>query len=378
MGFSSTFSHHGIRYHLCRYNNPGGIIKNLSLFGLLCSLIVVFNLSGCDRSADISFNKTIYSFGTLVEVELYADNASQADDAFDLIQQDLDFMHKNWHAWEPGALGRVNQLLPTGEWFAISPSMVKLISRAQEISLLTDNLFNPAIGQLIAAWGFHRDEPAFDPASHSTIRSLVEAAPSMEDIEFDGIRIRSTNPVVQLDLGAFAKGYGLGVIADHLQTAGFNDFVLNAGGDLVVSGQHRQGNRPWRIGIRNPEKQTVLATVEVAPGEGVFTSGDYERFYTQDDKKRHHIIHPVTGLPATGTRAVTVVSSDPGLADAAATALLVAGKDGWIDIANRLGISAIMLIDDSNTIYMTESMAKRVQFSEDQKFELLTQVKYSG
>lgn len=348
-------------------SSKGKIIKSF----ILLALLVVFALYGCDRFVDPSFKKTIYSFGTLVEVEMYANNAAQADNAFELIQTDLDYMHKNWHAWEPGALGRVNQLLPMGEWFAISPSMVKLVSRAQEISLLTDDLFNPAIGKLIAAWGFHKDEPAFDPAAHATIRALVEATPSMHDIEFDGIRIRSINPEVKLDLGGFAKGYGLGVISDHLQAAGFNDFILNAGGDLVVSGQHQKGSRPWRIGIRSPEEETVLATVDVAAGEGVFTSGSYERFYTQDEQKRHHIIHPITGLPVMGTRAVTVIHTDPGLADAAATALFVAGKDGWVDIANKLGLTYIMLIDDSNTIYMTEPMARRVVFGADQEFQVL-------
>ena len=133
----------------------------------------------------------------------------------------------------------------------------------------------------------------------------------------------STNSAVSLNFGAFAKGYGIALEIKKLQALGIKNAVINAGGDLSVIGQH--GDRAWNIGIRHPRNDTLLASVKVADNESVFTSGDYERVYYHDNKRFHHILDPRTGYPTQDAQSVTVIHSDAGRADAAATALFVAG-----------------------------------------------------
>lgn len=341
----------------------------------LCSLVVALFVlvGGCADPGKPSFKKTFYRFGTLVEVTLVAADSSRADAGFALIESKLSVLHKQWHAWEPGELGDVNVQLQRGEWFGVSPSMAQLVSRAKAISQLSDGLFNPAIGKIIAAAGFHKDEPGYQPGSDETIRALVAAAPSMQDIDIDGLRMRGNNPAIKLDMGGFAKGVGLGIIAEELYDAGFSDFILNAGGDLYVSGQHY--DRSWRIGVRDPgaisADEIAFATVDVNSGEGVFTSGNYERFYNRGGQITHHIINPFTGRSATGASAVTVIDSDPGLADAAATAIFVAGADRWASIAQRMGIDDFLVVNDAGDVFMSASMAKRVRFETEQAYSVL-------
>jgi thiamine biosynthesis lipoprotein len=93
----------------------------------------------------------------------------------------------------------------------------------------------------------------------------------------------------------------------------------------------------------------------------VFTSGNYERYFTWQGKRFHHIIDPRTGYPAEGTRSVTVIDSDATRADAAATALFIAGPDGWFKIARQMGIEQVLLFDDQDRIHMTPAMAARVE-----------------
>jgi len=94
----------------------------------------------------------------------------------------------------------------------------------------------------------------------------------------------------------------------------------------------------------------------------IFTSGDYERFFEYEGKRYHHIIDPRDGYPARGTRSVTVLHERGSTADAAATALFVAGPSRWQEIARRMGIDRVMLVDDRGQIHISLAMAQRVQF----------------
>lgn len=171
----------------------------------------------------------------------------------------------------------------------------------------------------------------------------------------------SNNKFVSLNFGAFAKGYGIDLEMQQLKSMGIKNAIINTGGDLKAIGSH--GNRAWRIAIQHPRKDTWLATIETHGEESVFTSGDYERFYHYKGKRYHHILDPRTGYPATGTQSVTVLHTDSGLADAAATALFVAGPDKWIEIARKLKLREVMLIDSKGKIHITPHMQNRLVFN---------------
>ena len=134
--------------------------------------------------------------------------------------------------------------------------------------------------------------------------------------------------------------------------------MINAGGDLRVIGQH--GERPWRIGIRHPRKDGVIAWLDAEANESIFTSGDYERYYIHDGKRYHHILDPRTGYPAAGAISVTVIHQNAGIADAAATALFVAGAEHWHEIARAMDIKYVMLIDTNLRVHMNPAMQKRI------------------
>ncbi|NIP71710.1 MAG: FAD:protein FMN transferase [Gammaproteobacteria bacterium] len=301
------------------------------------------------------------AFGTLVEVTIWGTDERRAHQAIHAVEQEFRFMHRTWHAWRPGALGRVNALLATTEWFSVPPSVRPLIVRGTELAETSRGLFNPAIGKLVELWGFHQDErPAEPPPEPGQIAELVEQAPRMTDLELEGIRLRSRNSAVQLDFGAFAKGYGVDRAIELLRQRGIDNAVINAGGDLRAIGRH--GERPWRIGIRDPRGPGILASLEIEGDESVFTSGDYERYFDFEGVRYHHILDPRTGRPARGVTSVTVIHNQGAAADAAATALFVAGVGQWRDIARSMGIKFVMLVDASGHVHMNPAMAERIRF----------------
>ena len=152
------------------------------------------------------------------------------------------------------------------------------------------------------------------------------------------------------------------IVIVHLPAV-IHNAIINTGGDLSVSGTH--GNRPWRIGIRHPRKEAAIAWLEASDNESVFTSGDYERYYMHKGKRYHHILDPRTGYPAQGSSSVTVIHDNAAEADAAATALFVAGPQYWHSIALSMGIRYVMLIDTEGTIHMNPAMVERIHFIND-------------
>ena len=323
-------------------------------------LLLSVSLPGCQRPPQ-EHNSTILTFGTLVNITLWDIPPEQAQKAIKSIETDLRFMHGAYHAWQAGPLGRINMLLETNAAFTANPAVIDLIYQARELSIKSGGLFNPAISQLIAAWGFHQEErPPGPPPAAEVIRQLLAEHPSMEGVSINDLTMQCKQTHCKLDLGAIAKGYALDKIMATLPNMGVHNAIINAGGDLKVIGNH--GDRPWRIGIRNPRGEGVIASLNVTDGESVFTSGDYERFFNHAGRRYHHIIDPRTGYPAEGLVSVTVIHTNAATADAASTALFVAGTEKWPEIARAMGIEDVMVIDNQGRTHITPSMKKRVDF----------------
>jgi thiamine biosynthesis lipoprotein len=318
------------------------------------------SLSSCTPTT-AQHKHTLFVFGTLIEITLADISAQLAEKTFLQLEQDFQQYHNDWTPWQDSDLTRTNTALQSGKEFALPASIEPLIRQSQTHYINSEGLFNPAIGKLIKRWRFHQfDQPGIRPPDAASIRSLLKAQPKITDIDINKHMAISSNAAVDLNFGAFAKGYAIDLAMQKLQRAGINAAVINAGGDLSVIGRH--GEREWQIGIRQPRDNGILASITAHHGDSVFTSGDYERFYYYQGVRYHHILDPRTGYPADGATSVTVIDADAGTADAAATALLIAGADDMVRIARNMGIAYVMLVDQQGTVYMNPAMAERVEF----------------
>jgi len=326
-------------------------------YPVLLAVSLAMILSACDRQNLYRYQS--FAFGTLVEIKIRNSDSTLADQASAGLFRDFDRMHRNWHAWEPGKLTQTSALLEKAEWFTADDTILDLIKRAKQYSQFSNGLFNPVIGKLIQAWGFHATEQPEAPPGPEVIDKLLANLPTAKDIEIDGNRMLGHNALISLDLGAIAKGYAVAAGIQKLRNQGIQHALINAGGDLCGIGS--QGKRRWRIGIRNPSAEGIMASIELENDECVFTSGNYERYFTHDGKRYHHIIDPRSGYPADKAASVTVLHSDGAVADAASTALFVAGPEGWQEIAASMGVHTVMMVDRQGRIIMTPSMMKRIK-----------------
>jgi thiamine biosynthesis lipoprotein len=337
---------------------------------LLALMAAALASAGCRDAGGDVVSYRLFAMGTSVELTAPASAAAALDSAMTDVETLLGAFERDYYAWGDGELAALNAALAEGTSFDVSNELAALLVRARDLAALSDGTFEPGVAPLVEAWGFH-DASALpvDPPSAATIAAILDTYAGIAAVRIEGSRISAPQGPVRLDLGGIAKGRAVDRIVDLLAEHGMTDVLVDAGGDLRVLG-HPPGRR-WRIGIQAPRAEHTLGTIELGDGEAAFTSGDYERFYDTQSGRRHHLIDPGTGYPATHTQAVTVVAKDGTTADAAATALFVAGPDRWRDIARALGVTCVLRVDASGTLEVTQAMRDRLQISPEYPSDII-------
>lgn len=326
-------------------------------------LVVVLLLSACGKEP--LYQEQGYVFGTLVEVSIYGESDAQAKQAVSEVMQEFQRLHTMLHAWQPSELSELNDEIAKDESAAVSSEMAAILQDAAQISKQSHGMFNPAIGGLVALWGFHADD--FKPVQplEKDIAKWVTANPQMSDLSVVHGRVESRNPAVQLDLGGYAKGYALDRAAALLRKRGINNALINIGGNVLALGQH--GKRAWRVGIQHPRQSGALASLELRDGEAIGTSGDYQRYFMLGAIRYCHLINPHTGYPMQAVQAVTILTHGPRagvLSDAASKPLFMSGVKGWRNAAKLMELDAAMLVDEQGRVHVTAELQKRLEFAD--------------
>ncbi len=322
-------------------------------------IFLLLILLGCEQKESIH-REQIVAMGTIINITIANTSEEKAHQAVKAIATTLTKQNNRWHAWQPSTLSLLNQQLQQGKTVSVDQETAELLSKAKQLSLASNNLFNPAIGELVALWGFQNENKTpTHPPSHQSIERFTQKNVSMANLSIQDQTISSNNPALRLDLGGFAKGYAVNKAIDALKKLNINNAIINAGGDLKAMGS--TGSRPWRVGVRSPRGNGIIASLEIENDESVITSGDYERYFEHQGQRYAHLLDPKTGYPANQVIAVTIIHHDAATADAAATALFIAGPTQWKKIARALDVTLIMMIFVDNTIILTSGMAQRIQ-----------------
>ena len=238
------------------------------------------------------------------------------------------------------------------------PEFVTCFKRAEEISEITSGAFDITAGPLINAWGFGPEEK--ERMTQQIVDSL-KAFTGFRKVRMENGKIVKDNPRMQLNMSAIAKGYTCDLIGDFLAKKGCENYMVDIGGEVVAKGKNDR-SKVWTIGIREPNEDpfnTDLNAAVMLPNHALATSGNYLNFYVEDGKKYAHTIDPSTGyLVQHSLLSSTVLANDCMTADAFATAFMVIGKDGGIEIANNIpGLEIYFIYADENgenQVYMSE------------------------
>lgn len=330
----------------------------------LLPLLTALALAACGKP-EAPYTQESYVFGTRVQLAIWGIPQAKARQAAAAVLSDLDRLHGKLHAWKPGQLTALNRGFANGP--APQPADAELrglLLQAQDYARRSDQLFNPAIGKLVAAWGFHADQFAPHRPEPATLAALLAARPTLDDLAFDTDSVSSRNPAVQIDLGGLAKGWALDREIDYLRRQGISNALLNIGGNVRAIGS--KGGSPWSVGLQHPRRPQPMAALELRDGEAIGTSGDYQRYFELDGRRYSHLIDPRNGQPAAGMQAATVVignRSDAGaLSDAATKPLFIGGSGSAMRYARKFDLNWILLIDAHGKVYLSRAAQQRLHW----------------
>jgi thiamine biosynthesis lipoprotein len=345
---------------------PGTQARRTLIPAVLPTLLLATTilLTSCDRQRD--FQQRYLQFGTIIDVTLIGADENAANARFNEIDELLSERHRDWHGWRDGSLQRFNKALLATPGKAVPvPEVIRsLVVDSKKYHDLSGGLFNPALGKLIAAWGFHADEKP----DYALIEQIKPDIPGMHDLILDDNKASTTHPHLQLDFGAIAKGLGVRQIADLLTRNGVDNFIINAGGDVYASG--RKPDREWRVAIENPFEDGIIATLPLDSGLAIFTSGNYQRYQIDpNNQRRHHIIDPTSGEPSRWISAASVIHSDPVIADIAATTLMLTPVEQLADMARKLELERFLVITEERDMYLTADMSALLQWQTQNEFK---------
>ncbi|MEW6765471.1 MAG: FAD:protein FMN transferase [Pseudomonadota bacterium] len=340
----------------------------LRLFGLAPLAIPL----GCSREPRIQ-TQGFLLYGMLIQLSLPEDAPIGLEAALNAVEAIFKREYAALHPWQDSPLTRLNARLPDGDWTALDPALRGIIERGRALETASGGAFSPAIGALVKLWGFHASQPnrEREPPPQTDIERLLTPPPRMSDLVIEEGRIRCTNPNVLLDFNAVAEGWAAEQAIQRLRALGVEQALLDAGGDLRVLG--KAGRRPWRVAIQDPFVEQPLGWIEVEGEAAVFTSGSYRKRFTYQGASYAHVIDPRSGWPSRGLVGVTVMSPDAVLADAAATALLAAGRADAPAVIQRMGLKHVLLVEDDGKLRATAAMARKLQLlRQDRPLSILT------
>lgn len=332
------------------------------LLFILAALLALPALTAC-RPAPPLVQQEAFVFGTRVEVIVAGQPEAEARAATGAVLREFDRLHRSYHAWRPSELSTLNAALAAGKSAEVSEELAAWLREAQALSAAGDGLFDPGIGRLIALWGFQNDEYPAQLPNPAALAAWRATPAGIADLRLDGRRVSSRSPQVAIDFGGYLKGVALDRAAAILRAHGVGNALINIGGNVMALG--RKNGEPWRVGIQHPRQPGALATLELADGEAVGTSGDYQRYFEVGGQRYSHLIDPRSGEPAQHTRALTVLipgGAQAGMrSDALSKPLFIAGAS-WPALAERLGVTHVLRVDADGRLEISAALNARLKF----------------
>jgi len=257
--------------------------------------------------------------GTLVHLTVVGDDRESAEAAAESTLERMARLESLLSGYrDDSELARLNA---TGRLEDASDALLDVVRRADEISRLGDGAFDITVLPVLR---LYRD--ATRAASGLPAGEAIEQALERVDhraLRVEGRTVSFDRPGMAITIDGVGKGYVVDQGVAELRGRGFANVFVEAGGDLMASGE-KGGGRAWRVGIRNPRAGSALQARFDTRNHAVATSGDYMQAFTPD-YSLHHILDPRTGRSAPELASSTVIAPDAATADALATLTMVLG-----------------------------------------------------
>ncbi len=290
--------------------------------------------------------------GTSISVELWADENKIAQTAIEAVMQEMMRIDRAMSPYiETSELALINREASQHP-VKISVEMMHLLKTSLHYSEVSRGAFDITFASVGYLYDYRNHIKPTD----------AQVAEHLNAIDYRSMKLDEKNSTVhfqkagmRIDLGGIAKGYAVDRGAEILMARGIKHAIVTAGGDSRIIGDRR--GRPWIVGIKNPRDENKSAVALPLTDTAISTSGDYERYFMDGDRRVHHIINPKTGKSATGVRSVSVLAPRGIDTDALTKPLFILGVQRGMEIIDKIpGVDAIV-IDDQGQMFYSKNLA---------------------
>jgi len=327
---------------------------------LLASLLIS-SATASERLSHTDPDASRYQFSTTlmttrIDFTLITQDQKKAEEAVTAAINEMERIEAVFSEWQPESeISLVNRSAATHP-VSVSTEVLRLVSEALAFSELTSGAFDITYKSAGKLWDF-RDRQIPSPEQLATAVRAIDYHRVIVDSRTETIAF--THPGTEIGLGGIAKGYAVDRAVQVIRNHGFDEFSVNAGGDLYAASKGQK--KLWRVGVQHPRDDQTLAALLPVANAAVATSGDYERYFEQDGIRYHHILNPATGLSARGSMSVTVLAPRTYLADALATGVFILGPEKGLALIEGLNNCEAMVIDEHGNTLLTKGLKPLIQ-----------------
>ncbi len=325
-------------------------MKKLFSRALISVLLIVLLLPGCGPSPSEKVSAVGFYLDTVISITAYGVKQEVVDDALNKVAEYEALLSKTIEGSDVWNINHAN-----GQPVAVSDYTREVLEASAKTSEACGGAFDITVGPSVALWDFKSETPSLPDAEE-----LAEAAKLTDytKVKLNGNTV-TLSPGMQIELGSIAKGYITDEIAEYCRSRGVKRGILNFGGNVVVIGTRPDG-KPWNVGIQDPTEPTGQPLITLPTTDGaVVTSGVYERGFTLDNVRYHHILDPKTGWPVQNDLAsVTILTKDSLTADAFDTACFIMGLEKGMALVESIPGMEAVFIDKENNIHYSSGLQK--------------------
>lgn len=317
---------------------------------LLLILFVSIILVSCNQKIK-KIEKDEFTFGTYISITVYDTDDKKAEKAIKEAFLEMERIDKKYNSKvESSDIYKLN----SGEIkeIELDNEGVYIFSELKKVYELSDKKYDITIEPLVELWDFGREDVESIPTPEE-IREVLKK------IDFDNVVLKGNilsykKDGVRIDTGSFLKGYAIERAKNILKKNGITSSFISSISSIETIGTKPE-EKPWKIGVENPENPDKLIAIVELDGRGMGVSGDYQTYIEYDGKKYHHILDKNSGYPVEDKKMVVVICDDAFLCDMYSTAFFLMDISKVIEFANKNNID-VMIVDKDMKITTTKNM----------------------
>lgn len=336
--------------------------------------VILFGLFSCNRTGSVESHtkQFIGTFDTVVSFTLHTENEEEFEEIYEYVQLRFNELHRLFDIYNTyEGLNNVKTINDNAgkNPVEVDPLVIDMLLISMEWYEISSGKFNIAIGRVADIWreyiadaenhGENPPVPSYDElsaaAQHISVKD-IQIFPEKNEVYL-------ADPEMKLDVGAVAKGYAVQVVHDELVGMGYDNFAVNAGGNILVKGiPLARGNDYWIIGIRDPKingSGNPIRKIAVTD-TSIVTSGWYERYYISEGKIYHHVVDPETLFPSSHFKSVTIKHPDSTVSDILSTVLMVMDIQEGMEFVETIEGAMALWVSDEGEVIKSEGLEEKI------------------